>query len=340
MAQVAQVRAIYNYTYEYEGSKISFKKDDEFQLLAKSNSDWWHVRRWNKEGVAQDIYVPAVYVKEMKAVKQKSSNPTYENLADLQIKMKKSKEKADTSGNGTAAEKGGSRDQPAILTKPRRVNSKKLRDGSGDGSTSPPTTSHRQLQCNESQESDSGALTKSNGVSTGDSVPASLLQKLNQKQVSASRKENIQLGPETSPKPRSKSVNEPNRTISPESVESTAEAGTMSPTRQAGVVKGKIPPPVLPKLAKPVRDRPKSMVVTSPTSENPEFGSTGRVPGSLAEKIAAVSAQLQQSSVPASVKRSSLEHDTSKNVNLKRTLSPQTSHPDMCESKVSALFGT
>lgn len=333
MAQVTQVRAIYNYTYEYEGSKISFKKDDEFQLLAKSNTDWWHVRRWNMEGLAQDIYVPAVYVKEVKAVKKEGSNPTYENIADLQRKLLPSKEKVGTNGK----EKGGQKDQPTILAKPRRNSSKKLRDGCGDGSTSPPAVNHQPLQRNISQESDSDAVTKPNGITTGDGIPPSLLQRLNQRQAPVSKKDSVQLGPETSPKPRSKSVNEPKRPTSPESTEANTVAEMTSPTRQPGAAKGRVPPPVLPKLAKPTRDRPKSMVVVSPTSENPELGVGTIGPGSLAEKIAAVSAQLQHN-VPPTAKKGSLERDLSKNMALRKTLSPQTSRSDVVEGKVSTCM--
>lgn len=340
MAEVTSVRAAYNYTYEYEGSKISFKKDDEFQLLAKSNSDWWHVRRWNTEGLAQDIYVPAVYVKEVKTAKRETTNPTYENLADLQRKMQRSKEK---SGNGAAADKGGAKDQPMVLSKPRRNNSKKLRDGLGDGSSSPPAASHRPLQRRVSQEPESGASSKPNGISAGDGIPATLLQKLNQRKAPVvPKKEDVQLAPETSPKPRSKSVNEPKRTTSPDSMESSTEAEVQvtSPSRQAGTAKGKVPPPVLPKLPKPVRDRPKSMVVRSPTSESPEAGTGAKAPGSFAEKIAAMNAQLQHS-VPPGMKRGAVEHDqggVSKSIGLRRTISPQTSYTEVHESKVSCYL--
>ena len=336
MAQVTEVRASFNYTYEYEGSKISFKKDDEFQLLAKSNSDWWHVRRWNSEGLAQDIYVPAVYVREVKVVQREPTNPTYENLAELQRKILQSKGKAGTNGNGAAADKRVPKEQPTVLSKPRRNSSKKLRDGLGDGSTSPPAVSHKPLHRKVSHEGgDSSASTKPNGISAGDGIPASLLQRLNQRQAPASKKETVQIAPETSPKPRSKSVNEPKRPTSPESSESNTEAEITSPTRQPAVAKPKVPPPVLPKLPKPVRDRPKSMVVTSPTSEGPETGLRIKAPGSLAEKIAAVSAQLQHT-VPQAVK---LDHSgLSKNIGIRRTMSPQTSHTDVPESKVNVLI--
>ena len=72
------VRVMYNYTYEYEGRKISFKIGEELNLLVKSNSDWWHVRRWDKEGLSEDVYVPAAYVKEVRVEKRPNEyeNPT------------------------------------------------------------------------------------------------------------------------------------------------------------------------------------------------------------------------------------------------------------------------
>ena len=58
------IKAVYNYSYDYEGIKVAFRKGEEFQLLQKTNQEWWLVRRW-KSGSAQDFYVPAVYVKEI-----------------------------------------------------------------------------------------------------------------------------------------------------------------------------------------------------------------------------------------------------------------------------------
>ena len=332
MAQVTHVRATYNYTYEYEGSKISFKKDDEFQLLAKSNSDWWHVRRWNKEGLAQDIYVPAVYVKEVKVVKIETTTPTYENLAELQRKILMSKDKSSSNGSSAVIpDKASKRDQPTLLSKPRRNSSKKLHSGSGSGNSSPPAAANQQ-QNSISEDGNS----KTNGLSSSDGMTTSLLQRLNQRQGPISKKDNIQVAPETSPKPRSKSVNEPKGIISPEDTEPNRGAEIASPTRQAGGARAKVPPPVLPKLPKPSRDRPKSMVVTSPTG-GPESGVSAMGPGSLAEKIAAVSAQLQHGAA-SGVKKVPVDHEqssVSKSVGFRRTLSPQTSHSDVLENKVS-----
>ncbi len=89
---MATVKALYDYSYDYEGSRITFRNGEEFQLLSKANTDWWHVRRW-KDGAAQDIYVPAVYVKEEVKV-EKDTNPTYENVAELRRRVRKAKEKA------------------------------------------------------------------------------------------------------------------------------------------------------------------------------------------------------------------------------------------------------
>ena len=323
MAQVTYVRATYNYTYEYEGNKISFKKEDEFQLLAKSNSDWWHVRRWNQEGLAQDIYVPAVYVKEVKVVKVEKNTPTYENLAELQRKILMSKEKGGTNG-AVVPEKSSKKDQPTILSKPRRNSSKKFHSTSGSGDLSPPAPSHQQNSVSEEDNF------KSNGLSSSDGINTSVLQRLNQRQ--GPKKDNIAIAPETSPKPRSKSVNEPKRPTSPDAVEPSAGSEMASPTRQP--VKAKVPPPVLPKLQKPSRDRPKSMVVTSPTG-GPESGAGSMAPGSLADKIAAVSAQLHHGVAHGMKKEYDQGAHLSKTIGLRRTLSPQTSHTDVPESRVS-----
>ncbi len=76
-----KVKAFYNYSYNYEGKKIRFKRGDEFQLLTKSNVDWWLVRRYI-DGSAQDIYVPAAYVKEVNNFPRNFNTPnlTYMNL--------------------------------------------------------------------------------------------------------------------------------------------------------------------------------------------------------------------------------------------------------------------
>ena len=80
---MAKVKAVYNYSYNYEGKKISFKKDEQFQLLTKSNKDWWHVRRWLDEA-AQDIYVPAVYVVEVEKLAP-CTEELYVNLDDVKM---------------------------------------------------------------------------------------------------------------------------------------------------------------------------------------------------------------------------------------------------------------
>ena len=88
---MATVKALYDYSYDYEGTNITIRIGEAFQLLAKANNDWWHVRRWT-DGIAQDLYVPAVYVKEEEQTTQ-PENPTYENVADIIKKMKEKREK-------------------------------------------------------------------------------------------------------------------------------------------------------------------------------------------------------------------------------------------------------
>ena len=87
-----KVVALYKYSYVYEGKTITFKKGEKFQLLEKPNGDWWHVRRWHEEGKAEDIYVPANYVKEEKVMEVVAVSPLYENMSDLAASYKKTKE--------------------------------------------------------------------------------------------------------------------------------------------------------------------------------------------------------------------------------------------------------
>lgn len=114
---MAKVKAAYNYSYNYEGKKISFKKDEEFQLLTKSNKDWWQVRRW-MEGAAQDIYVPAVYVREVEepAPCPKEVDATYMNLDDLKMNVKQ--EEGNEKGGGVDVG-GGVASVLKVLNKPK-----------------------------------------------------------------------------------------------------------------------------------------------------------------------------------------------------------------------------
>ena len=57
------VVALYSYTYESgDGKEISFDTGEEFVLLNKTNTDWWHVQRDGDK----PIYVPASYMKEIR----------------------------------------------------------------------------------------------------------------------------------------------------------------------------------------------------------------------------------------------------------------------------------
>ena len=164
---MAKVKAAYNYSYNYEGKKISFKKDEEFQLLSKSNNDWWQVRRY-LDGAAQDIYVPAVYVKEVKEpVAPKEVDPTYMNLDDLKQDHKPSEESGGGGGGVTAHV------APKVLNKPKNRPSVKravhphvgnreagkIKEGDGENGPTSPTA-------------------KTNG-NPGRPISPSLLQRLN-----------------------------------------------------------------------------------------------------------------------------------------------------------------
>lgn len=258
---MAKVRAAYNYSYNYEGKKISFKKDEEFQLLTKSNKDWWQVRRW-MEGSAQDIYVPAVYVKEVEedVVVKKEEDPTYMNLSEL--KVKGPAENGMNSGGGT--------DLPTILNKPKRNSVK--RNPSMELDKERP-----HIENKNSGESSEDSF-KTNGLKTGRPVSPSMLRRLNQGKPSSvgnsqqppqpggsqglsslKRGENLAPPPVQS-KPRSKS-----------SATDISTSETNSFARQTSNPKSKVPPPVQTK-PRPQKARPLSYV--APGSEVESVGRT------------------------------------------------------------------
>ena len=276
---MATVKAVYNYSYDYEGAKITFKKGEQFQLLSKANRDWWQVRRW-REGSAQDIYVPAVYVKEVE-VPKKGEDPLYENIAELAKKVKQN-------GDAMAVEDGPQYALPALKPKPKRESSK----DKNDSVTSPLHQAHRpKLTKGSSVEASSktnGFVPKEQPVSAEE--PTNPTSPTQQPKPSKSGKESsppvivtgntsapptqqkpgIKEGwiptyalPPVSPKLRSKSLN----TGDDQAVESSLDRHprSQSPAQGSGGGKGRVPPPVLPKV-KPTR--PRSMVNTS--QEQPE----------------------------------------------------------------------
>lgn len=248
---MAKVRAMYNYSYDYEGAMITFKIGEEFQLLSKATTDWWHVRRW-KEGAAQDIYVPANYVKE---VESEPKEALYENVSELVKKMhneKRPKSNADEHQY----------DLPVVPTKPltRQLSSPivKESDPKANGYFVVKEPQKPELDgCSEST-SPTLAAKRTNSAKKESSPPSMdpVISKLSHKKIKEPWLTNQAV------KPRSKSVN----TAAGEPPPETSAEGSTFPTGRQGIGKaGKVPPPVLPKT-KP--GRPKSMIVTSPTPEN------------------------------------------------------------------------
>lgn len=245
---MAKVRAAYNYSYNYEGKKISFKKDEEFQLLMKSNKDWWQVRRW-MDGSAQDIYVPAVYVKEVEstgpAVVKDQKDPTYMNLDDLKIPKPVE--------NGTKGEKP---EAPAVLNKPKPTNSFKKttsleRNRPGSEKTHP-----------SEDPLNTSAPAKTNGINLARPVSPSILRRLSNKDKdgpgSSSSLKRGEAPPPVSTKPRSK-------TNALETLDTSADAGPSKIVRQTsggGIQgsKGKVPPPVQ------TKPKPQRVPVARPVS--------------------------------------------------------------------------
>ncbi len=302
---MAKVKAAYNYSYNYEGKKISFKKDEEFQLLTKSNKDWWQVRRW-MEGSAQDIYVPAVYVKEVEeeVVMKIEDDPTYMNLSELQMKVAE---------NGSG---GGGADPPTILTKPKKRSSIKRNTSMEKDKEKP------HFERGNSGDSLEGAL-KTNGLNTSRPISPSMLRRLNQGKPPAAgnsplpqqplqqapqgagslkRGENFgppnpgvssvkkgeNLGPPpVQTKPRSKS------NVAESAVESSLDSGPRGIARQTSNPKCKVPPPVQTKPRPQKSTAPRPMSCMSPGSElegvgRAALGENTEVGGAAGKPIASV----------------------------------------------------
>ena len=60
------IEANFPYSYQHIGKAVSFDKGERFLLLEKSNNDWWKVRRGGRgRELAEDIFVPVTYVREV-----------------------------------------------------------------------------------------------------------------------------------------------------------------------------------------------------------------------------------------------------------------------------------
>lgn len=282
---MAKVKAAYNYSYNYEGKKISFKKDEQFQLLSKSNKDWWHVRRWMNDA-AQDIYVPAVYVKEVEEPAP-CTEDLYMNLDELKSTLKP---------DGESERKGGGEEGVGsllrVLQNSNSRNSTKkapvAKKNVGGGGTGPSPA----LQTNGFNPSKPASPSPRLNRESGSSGNNAHVLSGNPKQDelgplggghSLKRGERGERGeklfpPPTSNKPRSKSHTdafEPLQNTGPSiNLESSLDAGTRLGsgfgTHFSGPLKGKLPPPVQmkPKPQKNTSRRPVSLL-------GPESGGGG-----------------------------------------------------------------
>ncbi len=304
---MATVKALYNYSYDYEGSKITFQIGEEFQLLSKANTDWWHVRRWT-DGIARDIYVPAVYVKE-DIKKEVEVNPTYENVAEL-MKKRKAKERAsknDEIVNGMDAK--DNTPPPAVGPKPPKDAGQDMSSPTHRVQSPKPSPKHKpkvrspsgrkSQDAGESGEGGEGRLNgvpkpspeieyaepslpilrKGNKESSPVPVPVPVLPPTTTgvpvlKGIREGWKQGYAL-PVVLSKPRSRSEAPPPPT-SPTSASPAPPTGpapnhpTVATFGGTGGLQrtGKVPPPVLPKVK--ASQRPKSMIVTS-TSPEPHY---------------------------------------------------------------------
>ena len=301
---MAKVKALYSYTYDYEGSKISFKSGDEFQLLAKVNTDWWHVRRWVNEGCAQDIYIPAVYVKE---VGTEDSNPVYQNMAELKKQVDDFKKKASSTPPPPTARKprhdraGSEKNKAVAMAASIAVVSGNISENKVGGTTAvtesaPATESVADIakklaetmqgkKVSDGEEGGGGV-----GVKGGTNMPLvapKRSQSTRRLESPSSPRHGRKLPegatnlPPVASKPRSYSINtrptenrrenemvnrrESESVSPPELVLQHGEPPPLATAKSALAAKAKQPPPVLPKGGK--LHRPKSMVMFSPTED-------------------------------------------------------------------------
>lgn len=267
---MAKVKALYSYAYDYEGSKISFKCGDEFQLLAKVNNDWWHVRRWIDQG-SQDIYIPAVYVKEVGG----EVNPLYENMADLKKQVDEFKKKESSTPPPPTARKPkhdrSSNDKKAVVRQDAPLGS-----SAPDNTTETESVAHRAKKLAENfqakkQEEEFGiprtgstsplVMPKRSQSTRRDEEPGS--PRSTRKLQESGSSGNILA---VASKPRSRSMNTRPAEKKDENSVSATDLHQDGPTTTAkNPAKTKQPPPVLPKVNK--LGRPKSMSTFSPTED-------------------------------------------------------------------------
>ena len=291
---MAKVKALYSYTYDYEGTKISFHCGDEFQLLAKVNADWWHVRRWADKGCAQDLYIPAVYVKEV----GEDTDPLYQNMSELKKQVDEFKKKESSTPPPPTARK----------PRPERANSEKNKSNvtatvgpvvaksvsSPEKKSAPEATESvadlakrlaEKMQAKEPPDGEGGG----GGVPRTGSTSPLVAQKRSQstrrlESPSSPRRTrkldgggSANLLPAVASKPRSYSINtrpahaeRRKESLSPP--ELVLQHGEPPPAAtKSGQVKSKLPPPVLPKAK---LRRPNSMVMFSPTETGETAGGT------------------------------------------------------------------
>lgn len=265
---MAKVKALYSYTYDYEGSKISFTSGDEFQLLAKVNNDWWHVRRWIAQG-SQDIYIPAVYVKEV----GDDANPLYQNMSDLKKQMEEFKKKESSTPPPPTARKPRP-DRPSsdktralaaaavVLSPERKAEAESVADRAKRLTENLPKKSDEEFPTTKTGSASPLGTPKRSQSTRRSENPVS--NRTGQKQFEGGGT-GVNLLPVAS-KPRSHSINmKPSERRDKEIVSPSDAVPQADMTmKSAGPSKSKLPPPVLPKQGKPT-GRPKSMVMTSPT---------------------------------------------------------------------------
>ena len=280
LRNMAKVKALYSYTYDYEGSQISFCCGDEFQLLAKVNNDWWHVRRWISQG-PQDLYIPAVYVKEV----GQEDNPLYQNMEDLKKQVEDFKKKASSTPPPPTAKKprhdrAGSEKTKAAAAVAIFQSSPEHKTAETESVADRAKKLVENLQAKKHEDdfpipktgSGSPLVAPKRVQSTRRNDNPAFQQKLPEGTAGGGPVANVLA---VSLKPRSRSINarpvaerRDKDSVSPPDMHRNGGDQQSSAVKTMGgvvPVKIKLPPPVLPKGGK--INRPKSMVMLSPTED-------------------------------------------------------------------------
>uniref|UniRef100_A0A8D2J8B6 Rho GTPase activating protein 9 n=1 Tax=Varanus komodoensis TaxID=61221 RepID=A0A8D2J8B6_VARKO len=90
--EAVMLQALYDYQYKSEdGRQVSIAEGEIFQLMHKTNEDWWQVRRLGQSKQKRPFFVPATYVAEIpsgaRAAAQQNTRLRHGITADLHVQF-------------------------------------------------------------------------------------------------------------------------------------------------------------------------------------------------------------------------------------------------------------